>query len=201
LRFAVIAICLALASWRALRLDLRNYFTALLIQCATCEILLLKYPYDSTQYAWGYVILVLPTFIFAVPLVHKSIAFVPFRPILIAFAMYLAYYLVRKGLGQHPNLFSWIMSIEGGWDAFNGTLAGIGAGSSLRHQTMDWESRKIALSLSLFWLSQSAVELGWSLHLSSPVWVRINDLIPTMIVASASLWLAFFCSGKRRSRI
>jgi hypothetical protein len=182
-RFAAITICLALA-WRyASHKPLRQYFAVNLVCAAALELALLWWAYDSTAYAVIACVCILAILPFEFSLVWNAICFIPVRFFLLApsFALAVLMVWVTKPLG----MFQWIQHVNGALDLFCALPAGIGAAYQ---QGM---ARKIALSLSFLWLSQSLFEFGLGLHLGDPAWVLVNGWLPTFLVAAGSLWIAF----------
>jgi hypothetical protein len=182
-RFLAIVVCLALA-WRyASHAPLRRYFAANLICSVICELVLLRWPYNSAVYAVAWCVGVAVIFVLELDLMWYSIHRVPVRKLVLLPALGISTML---GFQTHPSsLFQWIQTLNGASDCFCGFAAGIGAAH------LDGPSRKIALSLSLLWLSQSLYEFGFGLHLRSPAWVTLNNWMPTFLVAAGSLWLAY----------
>jgi hypothetical protein len=182
-RFAVIALSLALAYRFASHAPLRRYFAANLGCSVVWEALLLRWSYNSTIYAVAWCLGIACIYIFELELMWASICFVPVRYRLILPAFALSLLLVWN---SHPRgLFEWIQYVSGGMDLFAAIPCGLGAAY------LSGTPRKIAVSLAFLWLVQSLYEFGFGLHLSNPAWITLNSWAPTFILAAGSLWLCF----------
>lgn len=191
MRFALLASSI-LVAWRMCMIaSLRHYFAAQLIAAIAIEATLLKFSEQSRVYVACFVVADVIVFLAMIPLVWTALSRHPLRSLAVANGLAIGLGLSAiSASGRHLSFYQWVGSMAGAFLVLCAVCAGMGAAY------LTGLSRKIALSLMALWFAQSFYEFGFTLHISSPVWLTVNEFLPTMLVASGCLWLALFCRNQ-----
>jgi hypothetical protein len=190
-RFIAIASALLIA-WRVCRIsELRRYFASQLVAIMLIETALLRLSEHSLWYAAIYIAADLIVFSAMVPIVWRTLCFHPMRliPILNGVAIGAAVWMITKTAGN-MTIYQIINSAEGAFLAMCAVCAGLGAAY------LSGTDRRIAFSVAGLWLAQAIYRFGFTLHIESSFWVRLNESIPTFLVGCGCLWLALFCKAR-----
>jgi hypothetical protein len=140
---------------------------------------------SSHVYAWAYILGELIVFAAMIPLVWSALYFHPMRSTAIGASLVIGSFLVWLSLSAAPVTRAAIINaVDGGLLVAFGVPCGMGAAY------LEGTSRILALSLMCFWLALAGFRLGFPLHFDSWVWDRLNEFLPTLIVAAGCLWLA-----------
>jgi hypothetical protein len=87
-------------------------------------------------------------------------------------------------LGHVLGPFDWLTTLDAAVLVFMGACVGIGAAK----QTPVWQ--KTSLILMGYWFAQALFEIGLTLHLWNPTWLRANEWFPAVLTCAGCVWIA-----------
>lgn len=165
---------------------LHRYFVAEFWAVLSYAAILAFKPETSRLYIADFMVMESLILVTAFGLMLESVREYHYRDI--AFDVALAGGLVTAALtvwGRKLGLYDWIAVVEG----FLYVLAAIPTG--LAASQLVGKDRRLAKSLLVLWLAQSAYEYGFTLHLWQADWMRVNEWFPLILGSGGSLWLAW----------
>ena len=118
-------------------------------------------------------------------IVRESLRTHPTRFIALVFAGAMTAIVTGVMLGHVAGPFDWLALLDTAVLVFMGVCVGVGAAT----QNRMW--RKASLSLMAFWFAQLLFEMGLTLHLWSPAWMRANQWVPTFLTCAGCAWVAY----------
>lgn len=191
MRFVLLASSLLIAWRMCLVASLRHYFAAQLIAALVIEGTLLRFNEHSHLYIAIFVVADVIVFVTMIPLVWTTLSQHPLRSLAVANGLAIGLGLSAiSASGRDLTFYQWVGAMAGAFLVLCAVCSGMGAAY------LSGTSRKIALSLMVMWFVQALYEFGFTLHIESPVWLNVNEFLPSMVVASGCLWLALFCRNR-----
>jgi hypothetical protein len=87
-------------------------------------------------------------------------------------------------LGHVLGPFDWVTLLDSAVLVFMGVCVSAGAAK----QNPMWH--KASLVLMLYWFAQALFEIGLTMHLWNPAWMRTNEWFPAILTCAGCVWVA-----------